>query len=111
MVACWLGTFQKRRLITCDVTIYHAEHDIALLDHHTQTPPKIQNIHSCSCTLPVALQKPRICASVRRSEDIDWMSGLASLPQPLGSARGCAGNFDTDVDLIYKDTMAVIDRK
>lgn len=69
-----MGRFQEARLITWDVTIYHAEHDIALLGHYTQTHPKNKNPQSCSCTLPVALQKPRICASVRRSEDIDWIS-------------------------------------
>jgi hypothetical protein len=99
MAPWWLGRFQERKLITWDVTIYHAEHDIALLGHYTQTTPKNKNMQSCSCTLPVASQKPRICASVRRSEDIDWMSGLASLPLPLGlRGSGYAGNLDAEVD-------------
>jgi hypothetical protein len=54
MVAWWLGRFQEARLITWDVTIYHAEHDIALLGHYTQTTPKNKNLQSCSCTLHAA---------------------------------------------------------
>ncbi len=87
------GRFQEARLITWDVTIYHPEHDIALLGHYTQTPPKKnKNLQSCSCTLPVALQKPRIAL---RSGEVRILTGylVGELAATTGLGSAYAGNL------------------